>query len=149
MKQWLMPVQEEPRKLHEPGTENSVLTVGRGDGELLRDDEVGEEDEEEAGGEAGVEVPLRPAPEPPPGLRLASHRIIPLMKPLIVDAVRSSLQSSVKNSTSFSFPPRFVAYMGGERASERDEEGGKARRVVVCWLASSSKPLAFVAFVAS
>jgi hypothetical protein len=93
-------------------------------------------------------VPLRQAPEPPPGLRLASHRII-LMKPLIVDAVRSSLPSSVKNSTSFSFPPRFVAYMGGERASERDEERGKARRVVVCWLASSSKPLAFVAFVAS
>lgn len=62
------------RSFHEPGTENS-LTVGGGDGELLRDDEVGEEHEEEAGGEAGVEVPLRPALDPPSGLRLAAHRL--------------------------------------------------------------------------
>lgn len=50
-----------------------MLTVGRGDGELLRDDEVCEEHDDEAGGEAGVEVALRPAFDPPPGLRLAAH----------------------------------------------------------------------------
>jgi hypothetical protein len=52
-----------------------TITIGRSDGELPRDDEVGEEHEEEADDEAGVEMPLRPALEAsPPGLRLAAHR---------------------------------------------------------------------------
>jgi hypothetical protein len=52
-----------------------TITIGRSDGELPRDDEVGEEHEEEADDEAGVEIPLRPALEAsPPGLRLAAHR---------------------------------------------------------------------------
>jgi hypothetical protein len=55
--------------------EGWTITIGRSDGELPRDDEVGEEHDEEAGDEAGVEVPLRPALEAsPPGLRLAAHR---------------------------------------------------------------------------
>jgi hypothetical protein len=55
--------------------EGWTITIGRSDGELPRDDEVGEEHEEEADDEAGVEIPLRPALEAsPPGLRLAAHR---------------------------------------------------------------------------
>jgi hypothetical protein len=53
-----------------------LITAGRGDGELPGDDEVGEQHEEEADGEADVEVALRPALEtPPPGLHLAAHRL--------------------------------------------------------------------------
>jgi hypothetical protein len=58
--------------------EGWTITIRRSDGELPRDDEVGEEHDEEAGDEAGVEVPLRPALEAsPPGLRLAAHRRLP------------------------------------------------------------------------
>lgn len=59
-------------------TQNS-LTAGRGDGELPRDDEVGEQHEEEADGEGDVEVALRPGPEAPPGLHLAAHRPLALL----------------------------------------------------------------------
>lgn len=84
-------VQEEAL-MNQPGTENSVLTIGRGDGELLGDDEVGDEHEDEPGGEAGVEVALRPALEPPPGLRLAAH--LPLTLSARVSQTYSSAETT-------------------------------------------------------
>ena len=64
-----------------------MRTVGGGDGELLGDDDVGEEDEEEAGDEADVEVPLRPAHHP-----LPRHlRVVAAHRPLAASPLLSSL----------------------------------------------------------
>ena len=61
------------------------LTVGAADGSLLRDDEVGEEHEEDAGDEADVDVALhRGFHALPGGASPSSRLLLPLLLVVVV-----------------------------------------------------------------
>ena len=71
------------------------LTVGAADGSLLRDDEVGEEHEEDAGDEADVEVALHRAFHALPGAASAISRLLlPLLLVVLVVVVSLSADPS-------------------------------------------------------
>lgn len=66
------------------------LTVGAAEGSLLRDDEVGEEHEEDAGDEADVDVAVHQAFHALPGgasASTSSHLLLPLLLVVVVVVV--------------------------------------------------------------
>ena len=116
-----------------------VRTDGGGDGELLGDDEVGEEHEEEAGDEAQVEVPLRPAPQhqplPPRRRRRllrvdADHlRLLLLCLPAAAGLRDPSFLPAVRRTSLLSGRLAWLVHMGESRADSL----GRDRRLQARW----------------